>query len=102
MFEKIIRNQITGYFDCKNLFTKYQSGFRKGYSTMTSLLSVTNEWLCNIDEGLINGVLFLDIKKASDTINHKILLAKLKYYCSMCTLLKVTINLNHHFPIWRL
>ena len=59
VFEKIICNQITGYFDRKNLFTKYQSGFRKGYSTMTSLLSVTNEWLCNIDEGLINGVLII-------------------------------------------
>ena len=48
---------------------------------MNSLLSVhvTNEWLCNIDEGLINGVLFLDIKKAFDTIPHEILLAKLKY-----------------------
>ena len=81
MFEKIICNQITGYFDRKNLFTKYQSGFREGYSTMNSLLSVhvTNEWLCNIDEGLINGVLFLDIKKAFDTIHHEILLAKLKY-----------------------
>ena len=32
---------------------------------MTSLLSVTNEWLCNIDNELINGVLFLDIRKAS-------------------------------------
>ena len=43
VFEKIICNQITGYFDRKNLFTKYQSGFRKGYSTMISLLSVTND-----------------------------------------------------------
>ena len=29
---------------------------------MTSLLSVTNEWLCYVDNGLINGVLFLDIR----------------------------------------
>ena len=80
IFEKVICNQITNHFEYNNLFTKFLSGFRKGYSILTSLLSVTNEWLWNIDNGLINGVLFLDIRTAFDTINLEILLGKLEHY----------------------
>ena len=37
-----------------------------------------DEWLENMDNGKLNGVVFLDIKKAFDSINHGILLNKMK------------------------
>lgn len=40
----------------------------------------TNNWCVNVDKGLLNGVIFIDIKKAFDTIDHEIILQKLAKY----------------------
>ena len=58
----------------------YQSGFRSMHNTLTALLDTTNNWPINIDGGLLNGVLFIGLKKAFDTINHEIILRKLVNY----------------------
>ena len=54
-----------------------QSGFRPLHSSSTCHTHVTNTLLENIDKGLLTGLIFLDLSKAFDTLNHSIMLDKL-------------------------
>ena len=78
LFEKAIFNQVYKYLDENNLLSKFQSGFRPLHSTLTALIDMTDTWYLTTDNGLTNAVLFIELKKAFDTIDHDILLAKLE------------------------
>ena len=80
LFEKIVYEQLYEYLNNYNLLTTCQSGFRSLHSTLTALVEAKNSWSVNIDNGLVNGVVFIDLKKAFDTIDHNIILKKLGNY----------------------
>ena len=80
LFEKAIFNQVYSYLNDNKLLSKYQSGFRPMHSTLTALIDITDNWYLNIDDGLTNAILFIDLKKAFDTIDHDILVSKLELY----------------------
>ena len=56
----------------------HQSGFRGNHSTNLCLSFLTDKILKGFDEGLLTGMILIDLQKAFDTIDHEILLQKLK------------------------
>jgi hypothetical protein len=68
VFERVVYVQTFAFLNENNLLSCHQSGFRFLHSTVTALLEATDNWVYNIDRGNINAVVFLDLKKAFDTM----------------------------------
>ena len=77
--KKVVNNQLYLYINENKILLSCQSGFRSLHSNLTALLEATNDWSVNIDNGLLNGVVFIDLTKALDTIDHETILRKMSF-----------------------
>ncbi len=80
ILERETHNQLYSYLTENKLLSPAQSGFHKKYSTLTTLIDISHCILKDVEEGKGTGVLFLDLKKAFDTVNHSLLIKKLGIY----------------------
>ena len=78
--ERLMYNRIYKFFSDNNLIYSLQFGFRQKYSTVHTLISLTESIRKNLDEGNIVCGIFVDLQKAFEIVEHDILLSKLGRY----------------------
>ena len=62
----------------KPKLSKYRAGFRAKHNTQHALLRIFQTWDVMLNKGNKLGVIIMDLSKAFDTLNHNLLLCKLK------------------------
>ena len=102
IFERCIHTRLENFLEGNNLFYKCQFGFRKKSSTENAIMQICNHLTESMESNKITCSIFLDLRKAFDTVNHRILLEKLYKYGirgSTHKLLKSFLSNRHHYTI---
>ena len=80
ILKKLVFNQLYRYLNDNYFINSNQFGFRELHSTVTCLLKNTDDWHNGMDTGNLAGMVFIDLKKAFDTVDYLILCRKLESY----------------------
>ena len=75
--EKVIHNQTEIFLNKNKMLCKYQSGFRKTFSTTFCLTLLTDKINKGFESEKYTGLILIDLQKAFDTIDHEIFLKKM-------------------------
>ena len=109
VYERCLYDQMSNFFE--DIFSKYQCGFRKGYSAQHCLLVMIKKWKRIVDYGGVFGALLTELYKAFDCIPHDLFIAKLETYGFQIDALKLIydylsnrkqrVKINETFSSWK-
>ena len=99
--ERVMHNQLHEYFSNEEIYYNSQYGFRTKHSTELAVIELIDRIINSLDNDKIPINIYLDLSKAFDTLDHNILLHKLKYYGINGNSLKLLENyLKNRFYVW--
>ena len=80
IIEKLMHKRLYDFLQNHNILNKAQFGFQKNMSTSLAIIEITERIRKSMEEKKVGCGLFVDLSKAFDTINHKILITKMEHY----------------------
>ena len=80
VFEKLIHSRMYSFLEKHKILNQNQYGFRKNSSTAFAIYDLIENKLKNLDENLYTCALYVDLSKAFDAVDHRILLKKLEHH----------------------
>jgi len=80
IIEKIMAIRLIDHLESNNIISDFQFGFRKGHSTVHPMVVLDNFVSEALNKKNHAAAIFCDLRKAFDTVNHGLLLKKLRRY----------------------
>ena len=80
MFERLIHNRLSSFFDQAGTIFENQYGFKRGSTTTLAIFNILNDFFYTFRKSFYTVALFLDIRKAFDSVDKSVLLFKLEKY----------------------
>ena len=80
ILEKAVFLQLVEYLDTYNLLSPNHHGSRRSHNTSTALIQMYDQWIEEMEDGKLVGIMMIDLSAAFDMVDHQLLLKKLELF----------------------